>query len=511
MKDYIELLIKGALAFRLIWHLLRRYQTSQFERKFALENGCEPLRPWSAKWPMGLDLLVKVFRYAREERVLRFFVDVIGDSGNTFEQRLLGVTGIDTIDPENIETILSTDFENFTLGLRPAHFKPLLGSGIFTQDGAAWKHSRQLLRPQFASNRRQNFEQIQRCVQGIINDIPENGVVDLQPLCFKLTFSTTMFLLFGDAVEAMDWGKVVGQESRFSAAFSLGQDYLASRGRLNGLYWLVNDKKFREACRVCHEFVDGAVADALEDSDKKRAEKEESYVFIKALLQQTRDPKVLRDQCLNVLLAGRDTTGCCMAWSFRLLARHPHVLSRLRGEVAEHVGTGPEAALPTREQLKKMTYLGLVIKEVLRLYPSVPVNSRSAINTTTLPVGGGPDGRSPVLVPAGTAVGYCVYAMHRRKDLYGEDADEFRPERWEGDNLKNIGWGYLPFNGGPRVCLGQEFALLEVSYTLARFVQLFPRMEVSDMESDVRIGEEKQTLTLVVSCAEGCNLSLRRK
>ncbi|KAG9251386.1 n-alkane-inducible cytochrome P450 [Emericellopsis atlantica] len=489
MKDYVELLIKGALVFAefsLIWHLLRRYQTSQFERKFALEKGCEPLRPWSAKWPMGLDLLVKVFQYAREERVLRFFVDVVGDSGNTFEQRLLGVTGIDTIDPENIEAILSTDFANYTLGLRPAHFKPLLGSGIFTQDGDAWKHSRQLLRPQFASNRRQNFEQIQRCVQGIINNIPENGVVDLQPLCFKLTFSTTMFLLFGDAVEAMNWGKVVGQKSRFSAAFNLGQDYLASRGRLGDLYWLINDRKFREACRVCHEFVDGAVADALEDSDDKRVEKEESYVFIQALLQQTRDPK-----------------------RSRLLARHPHVLSRLREEVAEHAGIGPEAKLPTRDQLKKMTYLGLVIKEVLRLYPSVPVNSRSAIKTTTLPVGGGPDGRAPVLVPAGTAVGYCVYVMHRRKDLYGEDADEFRPERWEGDNLKDIGWGYLPFNGGPRVCLGQEFALLEVSYTLARFVQLFPGMKVSDNEPDVRIGEERQTLTLVVGCAEGCNVSLR--
>ena len=75
---------------------------------------------------------------------------------------------------------------------------------------------------------------------------------------------------------------------------------------------------------------------------------------------------------------------------------------------------------------------------VLRLYPSVPINSRSAIKTTTLPVGGGPDGKAPVLVPAGTPVGYCVYVMHRRKDLYGEDAEEFRPERWEGDELKDM-------------------------------------------------------------------------
>lgn len=128
--------------------------------------------------------------------------------------------------------------------------------------------------------------------------------------------------------------------------------------------------------------------------------------------------------------------------------------------------------------MKKLTYLNYIIKEgigagfnpqhplerkstnprsqVLRLYPSVPVNSREATSLTTLPVGGGPDGKSPILVRPGEGVGYCVYAMHRRKDIYGDDADEFRPERWEDGSLKDIGWAYLPFNGGPRLCLGRE-------------------------------------------------------
>lgn len=98
---------------------------------------------------------------------------------------------------------------------------------------------------------------------------------------------------------------------------------------------------------------------------------------------------------------------------------------------------------------------------VLRLYPSVPINMRQALETTALPVGGGPNGSSPILVRKGEAVSYCVYAMHRRKDLYGEDANEFRPSRWDpnvggGPDLSKIGWGYLPFNGGPRVCLGRK-------------------------------------------------------
>lgn len=82
-------------------------------------------------------------------------------------------------------------------------------------------------------------------------------------------------------------------------------------------------------------------------------------------------------------------------------------------------------------------------------------------HTTLLPRGGGPDGLSPVLVRKGDNVAFCVYAMHRRKDLYGEDAEEFRPERWDEDlplyyDKVNAAWGYLPFNGGPRVCLGRK-------------------------------------------------------
>ncbi|KAG9250624.1 uncharacterized protein F5Z01DRAFT_629062, partial [Emericellopsis atlantica] len=77
------------------------------------------------------------------------------------------------------------------------------------------------------------------------------------------------------------------------------------------------------------------------------------------------------------------------------------------------------------------------------------VNPRTATKTTTLPVGGGPEGSTPVLVPRGTTVGYSVYIMHRRKDLYREDADSFCPGRWEGGRLSDVGWGSLPFNGGP--------------------------------------------------------------
>jgi cytochrome P450 len=135
----------------------------------------------------------------------------------------------------------------------------------------------------------------------------------------------------------------------------------------------------------------------------------------------------------------------------------------------------------------------------LRTHPVVPSNSRIAIRDTVLPRGGGPDGQEPLFVPKGTMVGYSPYVMHRLKDFYGPDADEYRPERWE---TLRVGWEYLPFNGGPRICLGQQYALTEASYVTVRLVQEFSRMESRDPE------EWKEGFTLTMCSLNGVNVGL---
>ena len=189
------------------------------------------------------------------------------------------------------------------------------------------------------------------------------------------------------------------------------------------------------------------------------------------------------------------------------MARDQEALDTVRNEVDSICGLGVDAQKPSREDLKQMTYLNMAIKESLRLFPPVPVNQRAATRTTTLPEGGGPDGRSRVLVREGESVGFLMYALHRRKDIYGEDAEEFRPERWQGAALKHVGYGYLPFGAGQRACLGQEFAMLETTYTIARLIQRFPVISMPESTSR-EIGKEKQLLTIALSCAEGCNLRL---
>jgi cytochrome P450 len=136
---------------------------------------------------------------------------------------------------------------------------------------------------------------------------------------------------------------------------------------------------------------------------------------------------------------------------------------------------------------------------VLRLYPPVPASAFVAIEDTMLPTGGGKDGKHPIFIRKGQYVSSCIYAMHRRKDIYGLDAEIFRPERWEDKSLRPgyashfsllprytqlvliyHRWGYLPFNGGPRVCLGQQFALTELAYTTVRLLQEFETVESRD-------------------------------
>ena len=143
----------------------------------------------------------------------------------------------------------------------------------------------------------------------------------------------------------------------------------------------------------------------------------------------------------------------------------------------------------------------LLTPSALRLHPVVPSNSRMAIKDTILPLGGGPQGKSPLFVPKGTVVGYSAYTMHRREDFYGPDAAEFKPERWE--NLRPS-WEYLPFNGGPRICLGQQYALTEASFVTARLLQEFSKIEGRDPNG----GVWEESITLTLCSAHGCQVSL---
>ncbi|KAH4212502.1 hypothetical protein HBI26_064000 [Parastagonospora nodorum] len=395
------------------------------------------------------------------------------------------------------------------MGPRRAITSPMFGDGIFTQEGSKWKHSRDMLRPQLQYKQYENLEVFRSAVDDLIQRMQDSdGVIDLQPLFFRLTLDTTTAFLFGESVRSLITPEAAGERT-FASAFNTAQRWVTNRFRLLDLYWLIDGKEFRQACQDVHQFAD-QIIDRNLSSDRGDNDGAGKYVFLDTIAKETTDRNALRGQIINLLAAGRDTTACLLSWTLFLLVRHTPVLEKLRTEIATTCGTSSELS---RDDLKGMSYLQNVIKETLRLYPSVPVNTRTTTRTTVLPTGGGPDRTSPVLIPKGSAVAFSVYSMHRRPDLYGMDAELFRPERWEEElpmqqDPTKAKWGYLPFHGGPRTCLGMDFALTEAAYVVVRLLQRFQSITLPAGEKVELVGVEKQDMTIVIAIKEGCKVEI---
>ena len=312
----------------------------------------------------------------------------------------------------------------------------------------------------------------------------------------------------------------------FAAEFDNALSWVSTRGRFADKYWLVTSKCFKNSCNKCNEYVDHFVQLALKrNALAKDQGKDDSvatkkrYIYLDALAKETQDPIELRSQCLHLMLAGRDTTASLLGWLFLLFAQNPNQYQKLRNIIIENFGTYENPSEMTFLGLKNCRHLQNCLNEALRLYPLVPINVRQANKDTTLPCGGGKDGNSKVFIPKGSIVEYSVFVMHRRKDIWGDDAEEFRPERWEG---RKAGWDFLPvsfgstffpcprlitdakkFNGGARICIGQQFALNEAGYVTARILQRFDM--IRDMATDPVV---KHELKLTDSSANGVKVKL---
>ncbi|KAG9016305.1 hypothetical protein FRB90_003334, partial [Tulasnella sp. 427] len=186
----------------------------------------------------------------------------------------------------------------------------------------------------------------------------------------------------------------------------------------------------------------------------------------------------VRDELVNFLLAGRDTTAHLItAILYFLTTEDQSIVRRLRQEVFYVVG--PTDPQPTFDKVKEMKYLRAVIHETLRLMPSVPANLRQAVKST---VWTGEDGKR-YYMPKGVTLAWSTIGLHRRKELWGPDALQFDPDRWLDERNKKYYLAnpfiFLPFHGGPRTCLGQQFAMNEASFVVIRLLQAFDEIQFS--------------------------------
>ena len=229
--------------------------------------------------------------------------------------------------------------------------------------------------------------------------------------------------------------------------------------RLADLAWLYNPSKFRKACKGVRDWATFFAKKAMTHKDEVGEQKaSEKYSFILDLWREMRDEELVRDQLLHILVAGRDSTASLLSWTIFHLVRNRDMLERL----IEEVSTVPVEGELTRDQIQSLSFLRCCLNETLRLYPTLPLNIRFATKPTILPRGGGPDGRSPVLLLKGSGIAWSVYHLHRLESIYGPDPRVYRPQRWEsGELMKKArpGAGYVDFNGGPRTCLGSKDTL----------------------------------------------------
>ncbi|KAJ8432439.1 hypothetical protein Cgig2_027736 [Carnegiea gigantea] len=412
-----------------------------------------------------------------------------------------------TCDPRNLEHILKGKFDNYPKGPTwQAVFHDLLGEGIFNSDGDTWLFQRKTAALEFTTRtlRQAMGRWVNRAIKNRFCPILkaaqlEGRPVDLQDLLLRLTFDNICGLAFGKDPQTLSPGL---PENGFAMAFDRATEATLQRFILPEFIWrfkkwlglglettlkqsldhvdkyLSNVIDARKLELNCHQ-EDGAHDDLLSRFMKKK----ESYT-----------DKFLQHVALNFILAGRDTSSVALSWFFWLVSLNPRVEEKILTEICTVLleTRGTDTTKWTEEPLgfeevDRLMYLKAALSETLRLYPSVPEDSKHVVTDDVLPDG--------TFVPAGSAVTYSIYSTGRMKFIWGEDCLEFRPERWLSSDGKRIEldnqFKFVSFNAGPRICLGKDLAYLQMK-SIAAAVLLRHRLTVARGHKV----EQKMSLTL---------------
>ncbi|OJJ30108.1 hypothetical protein ASPWEDRAFT_54809 [Aspergillus wentii DTO 134E9] len=306
----------------------------------------------------GLDILIRTIRNALNNESLKTWRDwhSIAPNHGTVEANVLFERCLFTADPHNIKAVLATQFEDFGKGqLFHDTWKQLLGDGIFSTDGAQWQASRHLVRPLFVKDRVSDLDVLERhfqCLRRIITpgDGQDGQKVDISDLIFRCTLDVATDFLLGESIRSLE-----NPAQDFEKAFSHAQNIQMMIARAGHAHVLIPRRSFNKSIESIDAFIQPYIDRALglQGSMKISERSEPDYTFLHALAHYTRDPKLIRDQLVNILIAGRDTTASALSWVLFELSKHPLVVMKLRKEILGCVNSDR----PTYSQLKDMKYL----------------------------------------------------------------------------------------------------------------------------------------------------------
>jgi cytochrome P450 len=371
-------------------------------------------------------------------------------------------------DPALIRAVLVERADEFPKSPRDlAILSPYLGEGLLTSLGASHRQRRKLVQPAFHHKRIQDYGEIMvSYTEEMLAKWQAGDVRDISEEMMRLTlFIVAKSLFKEDTAQMAHLADQLGESTR-ELQDVVDRDFQSPIPP--SLSWYVpGSKRRRELQRALHEIFDGIIDTRLraaEDGTGDGVVEDRGDLLSMLLLSQDEEGKGLsraeiRDEVTTILLAGHETTSNALTWTFYLLGKHPMVAAKLFTEV-DSVLAG---RAPTLADLPKLTYTAQILKESMRLYPPAwMLNARHVPRNTEL---GG------YLLPAGTDIFVSPYVMHHQPH-YFESPTEFRPERFTPEFEEGLPrFAYMPFGGGPRICIGNSFAMMEAQLILATISQ----------------------------------------
>ncbi|KAL3662160.1 hypothetical protein V7S43_012960 [Phytophthora oleae] len=395
--------------------------------------------------------------------------------------------------PEHIEQVLKTQFDNFPKS-QHIHdvFFDLLGDGIVITNGDTWKRQRRVLVNLFSARAlRENMTPISQKYAVQLRKIFEKAVASKEPmdvfgLMHRYTLDVFAEIGFGTEMKVLE-----GRYQPLAEAIEESQYIVSARFKQPDALWKIkrwlnvgSEKKLRHAIQVIDEHVMGIISGAIqrrqERNEATKAGKEANLAdkdIVSIILDsmesnnQVVDPVEVRNIATAALIAGRDTTADALGWLFHVLSENPSVEAKLRSELLKHLPSLATNAeyVPTAEELNEVHYLEATIRELLRILPAGPLIATQCVRDTVFPDG--------TFVPKNTDIVIAFYTTGRLTGVWGEDALEFKPERFldaeTGEVIKVSSSKFCAFSAGPRICVGRNLAFLEMMIVIANIVSRF--------------------------------------
>jgi cytochrome P450 len=385
------------------------------------------------------------------------FIEGTAARGDIVEMRFLGKNAYAVSDPLLVDQILVKSAASFHKDVFLRELKGVLGEGLLTSEGDFWKRQRRLIQPAFHRDRIAAYAGImtEHTTRGLAR-LRDGETLDIHHLLMEITAEIVTACLFGtsvgDVAEVAHCLETVIQ--RFGNPLFL---VMPAAAKLP----LPINRRFAEAAPRLDRIVRGFI-------EKRRSlgTGPESRDLL-AMLLDARDEdggrmsdQQVRDEVLILFLAGHETTALALSWTLYELALNPGVEHRLHEELRTVLG----GRTPTFDDLPKLEYTARVVTESLRLHPPAWAIGRESHAPFDL---------AGHAFPPGTWIWILTWAIHRDARWF-KDPLAFRPERWEDGLAKKLPkFAYVPFGGGPRVCIGNQFALMEASLLLATIAQRF--------------------------------------